>query len=386
MDAGRCPECGSEVSAGQLTQSDRRHRRVRNALKSLRILLVLTLVAGAGWGIHHETRPDRWIRWRTTNSMLSQPFPLWGDVRLELQRRLELGRFSESQTRAFCTAIAGVADLKIRTPRPVGRDEAVVGDLNNYCDFEIGPACETSATLDYDVVSQSLWIDGEFKCRRSPHLLLRETLSKYIPELSPGSHVVEVRSELQFKLSRYYALLVSSGARPIPHLPCVVDASASETIEIQEDSITTYVTPRYDDQCLDHVRLGHWTVGLGSFSWTRMATELHGDAPLLAGRLHLTATIDSEPFAMDIEIPRDGCWCVQRVSETLSKASTVHAEFTPDAAIAFDVGLDEYFNGVIEWRNAPVRNGRPILGPPDVVRPYEPAEPDHLATTNADKP
>lgn len=94
MDAGRCPECGRDVPADRLAKSVRLHRLIRRGKRAAKVVTVLAIVGGLAYGVYHETRPHRWVKYCSTDYLLSLIVPPRANVWNELELRLINGDFT----------------------------------------------------------------------------------------------------------------------------------------------------------------------------------------------------------------------------------------------------------------------------------------------------
>jgi hypothetical protein len=133
------------------------------------------------------------------------------------------------------------------------------------------------------------------------------------------------------------------------------------------------LTAQYEGELLERAMSGELFEAFGS-DWQGYYIINNGHAPPLAGHIRLTSNSKSgKPESHSYRIPNGDCE-FRSMRSRYSREDDISAVFLPDPEVAFDVGFDEYFNGIVEWHHVDLAQ-LPDLGVPDVVRPNDTPKP-----------
>lgn len=376
MDAGRCPECGRDVPPGKLATSARRQRFRRVVVRSVKSIVLLALIGGAGYGIYHETRPDRWVRYCTTNYLFSSRWISQPHIHQEITRRFYDKRLTAEQTTRYLTEWWDMRTIAtpIRSPRPVGRTTGVgfrphnpdcLSSFFSGCGGDFDPFEKTP-------LGEEIWIDGRVAMVKAPFVDSRTELGELIARLPAGEHLIESRRDTRFNIDKAFLTPQCGSKYRLPHLPCTISTSKKMTIEVVEAGIGDFVTAEYDDAIVYQLKNENWFSGFGLFTGrTRTANNRYLGLVGTLDVLHADPETMSDATVSTFRIPEESCRFHATLREFGDQLCNTEVYFTPDAELAFDAGCTNYFNGIVEWHSLVLKNGIPQLGVPDVVRPFE---------------
>ena len=402
-DPGRCTECGREIAENDLCISPRRRRIKRVVQRTCKTLLIAAVLGGIGYGIYHETRPHRWVRYCTTNYLLSiereggfqngAPFRSSMSINNELIRRIKLKQLSQTQfdelVRLYTGSYFPVVD--IRSPYPVGFNAMLAGkprECARYAPYITGqPGLYQTIPylLSHIHEGDVLYINGsivksnEYGTRLSPYNFLRGGINDprpaidFLHTLSLGTHDFKLVRTVRFDETSP-GISQTEDSWESYYLPTSITYVTEQSLDIVEAEATSLVNARYEEA---HEQL---ITDRAEFKQYDFANELNqADVykfPNIAGFccIYLDSALEEDNNPCCWRIPQNNCVADLIVRQCGEDATGGRAIFVPDAALAFDAGYDDYFNGVIEWHNIKIENGMPVFGTPDVIRPYNPDE------------
>lgn len=130
MDPGKCPECGTVVTADQLVREPNRvasWRRMRRAV----ILALIAVVALGGYCLYRE---GTWLTWLPNSLLLRFERSDWPRAHREILARYRAGKFSKAEIdgllrRAFRVSAVYAQNVPANTPMPVSVVFAPTGPL-----------------------------------------------------------------------------------------------------------------------------------------------------------------------------------------------------------------------------------------------------------------
>jgi len=226
-DPGKCTECGREVTEGNICASPRRQRIKRVVRRTVKALLIAAALGGSGYGIYHETRPHRIVRYYSTDYLLSRElrspndnYFVWRadqNIYCELLRRTESKQLTKKQfddwLRLYTEEYA--PDIDIPSPYPVGFKLELAGKIPR-CSWPLGsPGLppEFPGGWTYTHEHDTLYIDGNliattrFEKDVSPITMLMEmglyedprVAIAHAHTLTPGTHQIEIRRTVRFE-------------------------------------------------------------------------------------------------------------------------------------------------------------------------------------------
>lgn len=335
--------------------------------------MIIAIAAASGYGIYHETRPDRWVKYCSTDFLISLDWKDHGSARSELESRFFDKQFTRAQTVAYLTKQSGVYPFDIRSPRPVGSALHVSRPRSLMCIGNCGGSSGAEIVLG-TTLSEALTIDGQVKHESEGHLWRSEVLKQWIPRLAPGTHTIGLTSTIEYNVRAPFNEPEFNGVFDLPHLPCIVKATIQTEISIRETDYENLIVSKYDEELEQAAYRGNWFGTLNAGWQLQLFLSQEEPAPPLAGRITLAVDGSDDRCTFTFAFPEELCQLHNNIPDCIALAEHNRAVFIPDAAIAFDLGYMEYFSGAIEWRDFRFEGKSPHLGAPEIVRPLDPVE------------
>lgn len=282
----------------------------------------------------------------------------------------------------FCAVRATKPQLNVRSPRPIGSTAFLEFPSIPVICFPICGGCITGDYFDETVIREELLVDGAFVKEGSPFITHQDQLAQIIESLEEGEHELEIRRTVRIDIDGFYRSPEFGKIDP-PHMPCTVSVSGHQRVVISGSDYDQLLQAQFNVESLDEIQSGERFKDLGSgWSW-RDFLERRNFTSVIAGHMRLRAITSDhpqDPCESQFRIPHDICNIEESLGNCASESAKFNVTFVPSPELAFDAGFDEYFNGVVEWHNAEIRDGIPVLGVPDSVRRYDPAEFDVVAS------
>ncbi len=357
--------------------------------------MVAAVVGGLGYGVYHETRPHRIVRYYSTDYLLerelqSPKFFLYGarydeDLYDELLRRAQSRQLTQAHfddwLRLYTEEYAPQIDIP--SPYPVGFRLELAGKLRR-CNWLLGSPGFQAPFPGYWVythVKDELLINGkliaatDFNKDVSPTTLLVEMGIYEDPRiaighahtLKTGTHQIEIRRTIRFEEREESKAANSWEAH---YLPTTITYTSRKEVEVVKQDAASLTKGIYDECDVDILKTKMEFKNYSSIREYDRRRSLN--FPVVAGYclIYPTTSRDAETEACVYRIPQDNCRVAEIIVDCIADANGGQAIFVPDADLAFDAGHDWYFYGVIEWHNIKIKNGMPLFGTPDVIRPY----------------
>lgn len=366
IDPGICPECGRNVSEKELVYSQRRQRRRRFALRISKFLFVVALVFGLGYGVYHETRPHRWVRYCSTDYLIAKfTMDFSRHCENEINTRLVNGVLDLRQLRKWLKASIIPTDISIVSPRPIDLPPEVDGDpivcewicrgTGPYYVMPFTPCNERS-------VYETLWIDGIQKTTMGRMVSKWHDVMPTVQEFDVGRHEIEVRRHVAFDCS--------------PVATEMGFSEANQTIEVTRiDRQYVDVVESKPGSMIPACSLDEFVAELNDGAWFRVLPYLprwsnESGSIKLAGRFKFSNVAPnraSGKATVSIRFPHDLCKMKELLGRSFSSDEMLQVTFTPDEYLAIDAGFDRFINCQIIWSNVTIVDGYPKFITPESI-------------------
>jgi len=360
IDPGICPECGRNVSEKELVISQRRQRRRRTALRISKFILVVGLVFGLGYGVYHETRPHRWVKYCTNNYLLD----LASDespgryIIPELRIRILNGELdSERELDRYLAIEADKPDLWLFPQWPFGLEPQLFGDTQACPSDTRFAGCGggfSNVFLFYpESVVDSLYIDGRQIAARRNFVSVKDDICPRLASLSVGQHQFEVRRVISFTVPDYLKTFVPSEVTQWS--PREIEVASTTSVEVVDATAADLLRPVFNDVNSSIFADWNWS---SPFS-NEMPYLVNGDSlPPIAGEIQFYGeNSDGELELVTCAYPHEACSLRKEIKAMIDRGHIkVGIEFIPDASLAFDRGHESYYSGLLTWRAASLQD------------------------------
>ncbi len=324
------------------------------------------------YGIYHETRPNRIVRYYSTDYLLevtNSKQDSFSDF--ELIRRYLAGEIDEYEATLMVKSyiMEDRLSLFIRTPHPYtsvfesGGSWSCEQYSESKRDQRLYPYPFNLLKRDYEYV---IYVNDVPRSTVSGDGYPRKQIAGAIRGLVPGDYCITLECTTSFEKFRDQHYI--KWGLPIP--PVVPQPVTIETVSqlvIEETGPEAFVHAEYDDGPLFQEWLDSWFNKDGHIACLGGSWYL---ATPLAGQFQIFKIGTDDPIC-SFRIPHDRERIANVVDQHLNEDLVYRVRYTPSAALAFDAGYHDYFDGVIEWHNVKIENGMPVFGTPDVIRPYD---------------
>jgi len=370
IDAGLCPECGEFVEAANLLNSSRRLRRW--VTRSLKFLIVVALFGGMGYGVYHEIQPDRWVRYVSTDYLLDlEERDAGNHVKIELDRRYVNGELTDNQIDQILrlrysplTTNLPTDNLILRSPWPVGVMPRIREAFR--CDGNVKDIMYVNYYSNTIITSDEIWLGADQLVMEPNVFAMLDEFKTVIYMLDEGNYRFQRRQEIEYH--RYPVTDIRKiGFQNILMLANTFPRSVTITSEIPLELIDkppeTLVRGRFDEERINQLLKTGILIDAELFHDGLIRGSIHDLR--LAGYLHIRP-VNSPNQTIEFRLPHNACHIQSSFAAYGPDMTKVNITFTPDALTAFEVGYDDYFNGIIRWKNVNLFEG---FGLPDSVEP-----------------
>ena len=367
INAGLCPECGEFIPLEKLRMSMRKHRIRHAILRGFKYTIILALVGGLGYGIYHEIQPDRWVRYVSTDYLIDLETRGAGDhVKFELDRRHVEDLLTDKELDQVLRLRYEVPLISLRSPWPVGLTPRL--ENQHPCDqYDIGTEVRFHGSPI--VENDEIWLRETRFASIQYQSLIESDFFRKIRSLPAGKYTFERRQTLSTSSFPFSNYQYGGTATKFPRLILFkrsFTATTSFTLTLVGKSPDEMVRGGFDEgrrQALLKIDIFEDPIDQAAIDPIAQIRSHQ-----LAGFLKIKSNVLQTGLGSTAEfrIPHDVCHMHRTIAAHGPAMQNVGITFTPDAATALEVDYDDYFKGIIRWKNVNLFEG---FGLPDSIEP-----------------
>lgn len=352
MAAGRCPECGQDVAAGQLLRTpawvEQRKQIKRLVVGSLAFLLLAVAV-----GVYSQAD---WPAWLPSNVLLFLGDSPDSRTGKELWNRFRIGKLNPTQAdRMLENWVCFPEGLKIRSPQPKDADILVEMAIQSTLPDTGCQVLQSLFEMDGQAVTprkdSSSELSGWFGTGPA-------FLGFQLPSLDPGEHTITCSVVIGFSPSG--PGVIASGVI-MPTFSKRLEAK----VEISDRKLDQYVEPVWNSESANAVHSA-LTVQLRDVipGKSRTLVLQAWKAPIpVAGRLWIRKEGEQDYALTDWAfVAGAGCERSHSYVGTVPRdLQRIDLRIVPDGKLAFDVGFTKYMGATIEWQGLEPTPGDTVI-------------------------
>lgn len=367
LDPGKCPECGTLVTAESISSAPPQVRR-RRLVKGVSIPLAVVAALFLGTTAYHSIH---WMKLVPNSVLLDWQAQRRKDYFEELWWRYQCGQLGKGETQRFFKLMVALPNyLNIPDPYPAGTEVKVC---------VAAEFAELDSQFRVDLTEEAVELDGvpakTIGSEWAYYLNSNRGIGFRMGGLKPGRHTIRV--------SYRYAIWFGMASKA----PIYGGAdSVSQTFTVDERDISKHVKATWDPKIAEAIKAA-LTLRVGRSVGTFDITLAVHDSPVaLIGRLVLVPA--GEPvrtdgpramvfqYSFDPRVSNSGTM-EYPIPRGLEDVTQFDAEFQPDLLEVLRSGVRSCFGGVVEWKNVVVDDrgtaaSAPVENAPSDVNPIRP--------------